>query len=518
MEEMKDLLKKTIKLPTLPSVATRIVQIANKPEVNMAEVSKILSMDPALSSKVLRFANSAAYGMSSRIESLNRAVVVMGMDAVINISLSFTLVSSLRMQEGKGLNYALYWRRSLISAAAARVIGEVVKEKDVEELFLAGLLQDIGMLAIDRIEDEFYNGLGEAQKNHAEVQAYERALFGSDHTYIGKWLMGQWGLAPRMIKATELSHLDKSLGEKEKFASFVHCVMLSGRVADLFISEDSKKGYGELAKFAMRLLKVNEKQMISIIDRTGKLVKSIEKLFDMKFIEGESAIDILSSANEALMMRNVEVIQKLEDRPTTTRAEEEGNGAEEAAPSAAAAGDDGKAEDKWKDSLTGLPNRDFLQHYLKQTFARGDIADKKLHMAVVDLDAFQKVNAEHGRGIGDLILKAAVKMIKEEMSSGQVLARTGGSEFALLVPAIEPAAMEKLCDNIVQRFADKKFPLKGGERVTVTVSVGLASHGGRRRFELASDLQRAAQFALAAAKLQGRDRTFNFDKLGDVLK
>ncbi len=498
MNGLDEVIKHSSKLPSLPAVALHVVELANRPEVHLRDVAKVVAMDPALAGKLLRFANSPAYSAPQQVESLNRAIVLMGMTATLNVALSFTLVSSMRLQQGNGLDYQLFWRRSLAAAACARVFGEAVKEPALEELFLAGLLQDIGMLAIDRVDAEFYGGLGEAQRDHVELQAYEKALMDKDHSYLAVWLLRKWGLHERTIAAVQHSHAVAPVRDAGKHAGFVHCVMLSNQLAELFVNEDASSDYPRMVRLAKMLLDIDERKLGKVLERARQLIGQFEKLFELGF-DGDSVIDILASANEALMLRNVDMAQQLEalkgSRPPAAADSEAASPA--AAPSKA---------DKWRDPLTGVSNEAFLQHHLQQTFTRATSAKKAFSLALLDLDNFTAVNERCGRDAGDLILKAVARQLKESVRTGDVVVRQRGGSFALLLPGLDAEAATASCEAIVERLRDKAYPLKGGERLKVTASMGLATHSPTAPFAAAADLPQAAALALAQAKLAGRDR------------
>src|SRR6201999_2047764 len=134
--EIEAQLRRTVNFPSPPGVATHIIELAQDPEIEMGKVAKALSMDSALSSKVLRIANSPLYAQRRRSESLRQALVVLGLNATLTLALSFSLVKSLRGEKPNGLNYPYYWRRVLLAATASRALGDALKQNLAEELFL----------------------------------------------------------------------------------------------------------------------------------------------------------------------------------------------------------------------------------------------------------------------------------------------------------------------------------------------------------------------------------------------
>src|SRR5579859_8291759 len=146
--EIEAHLRSLVNFPSPPGVATHIIELARDPEIEMGKVAKALSMDSALSTKVLRIANSPLYAQRRKSENLRQALVVLGLNATLTLALSFSLVKSLRGAKPNGLNFKLYWRRALLAATSARALGDAMHQSLAEEIFLAALLQDVGMLAL----------------------------------------------------------------------------------------------------------------------------------------------------------------------------------------------------------------------------------------------------------------------------------------------------------------------------------------------------------------------------------
>jgi hypothetical protein len=118
--EIEAHLRMSVNFPSPPGVATHIIELAQDPDIEMGKVAKALSMDSALSTKILRIANSPLYAQRRKSENLRQALVVLGLNATLTLALSFSLVKSLRGGKPNGLNYGLYWRRASVHGQNAR--------------------------------------------------------------------------------------------------------------------------------------------------------------------------------------------------------------------------------------------------------------------------------------------------------------------------------------------------------------------------------------------------------------
>ncbi len=125
-------------LPSLPSVAVQILELASKPDVDMAEIARLISKDPALSTKILRTVNSSFYGRSQAVSTVSHSLVILGLQSVKTLVLGFSLVTNLHKSKGHGFNHLSYWRRSIYAATAARTIATRMNLVQQEEAFLGG--------------------------------------------------------------------------------------------------------------------------------------------------------------------------------------------------------------------------------------------------------------------------------------------------------------------------------------------------------------------------------------------
>lgn len=127
--EIEQQLSKCDSLPSLPSVVVRIIEASKDPEICLAEVADIISVDPALSAKLLKIANSPVYARVQQVTTLRDALSVLGLNTSLTVALSFSLVSSLKSQTSDDGDFRIFWKRSIISATVARQIGLVLNEK-----------------------------------------------------------------------------------------------------------------------------------------------------------------------------------------------------------------------------------------------------------------------------------------------------------------------------------------------------------------------------------------------------
>ena len=131
-------------LYTLPSVAIKVLELTNNPQVDTRELKECIENDPALTTRVLRVVNSSLFGLSREVSDLNQALALLGSKPLKLLILGFSLPGGL-FSGVAAATLGWYWRRTLTKAVAAREISETVWRQPGDEAFLAALLQDLGM-------------------------------------------------------------------------------------------------------------------------------------------------------------------------------------------------------------------------------------------------------------------------------------------------------------------------------------------------------------------------------------
>ena len=151
-QELLDRLKSSPQLPTLPAIAIQVLELTRKENVNITEIADLIANDPALSTKILKTVNSPFYGLPKQVSTISHALVILGLQAVKTLALGFSLLTNLKSDSGGGteggFDYLQFWKRSIYSAVAGKLLARKLSIVQQEEAFLCGLLADIGILVL----------------------------------------------------------------------------------------------------------------------------------------------------------------------------------------------------------------------------------------------------------------------------------------------------------------------------------------------------------------------------------
>lgn len=205
-------------LPTLPAVAAQLLQVTGDPSSAAGDVVRILRADQSLCAKVLSFAGSAATAGRGGTQTIDKAVTLLGFRAVRSLALGVAAFDCLGSVQGKGgttttpsgFDRKEFWKHSLAVASAARRIAGAYRALGVdnEEAFVAGLLHDIGKVAMDALLPKSYARVAaRANANRSDIADAERAIVGVDHTVAGRRIAERWRLPRELQEVVWLHHL-----------------------------------------------------------------------------------------------------------------------------------------------------------------------------------------------------------------------------------------------------------------------------------------------------------------------
>jgi HD-like signal output (HDOD) protein len=232
--EIGQLLERVAELDTLPEVTQRILALSEDPDSSAHDMNEVLKHDTALSTKLLRVVNSAFYGLPGRVADVDRAIVLLGFQAVRNLAIAATMSAMFRKPgtEIRGFSARNLWQHSVATAVAARAVVNTVGLRSLrEEAFLAGIVHDVGILVEYQFAGKQFALVMEgANGDAATLTEAERAVFEMNHQEIGKALAEQWKFPKNMQMVAGYHHRPGSLAEEHRLLPTV--VGIAGEVAE----------------------------------------------------------------------------------------------------------------------------------------------------------------------------------------------------------------------------------------------------------------------------------------------
>jgi len=208
MSRVEQLVAGSVELVTLPDVYFRVRTVMEDPKAGLDALAEVIAYDPALSARFLRLANSPVFGLVSRVETVSRAVTVLGMQQTHDIVLATSVARVYGRVSSKIVDMEAFWMRSVYCAIAARMLAERCDVLDSERLFVEGLLRDLGhVLMYLKIPGTARRAFVKARDSGTSLHVAERELFGFDFAELGAALFASWGL-PRSLQLAVRHHTE----------------------------------------------------------------------------------------------------------------------------------------------------------------------------------------------------------------------------------------------------------------------------------------------------------------------
>jgi len=482
-EQLLERIRQCSALPSLPSIAMEVLNLAQKDQVDIAEIARVISRDAALSSKILRTVNSSFYGRSRAVSTISHALVILGLQSVRTLVLGFSLVGNLSKKRSRGFNHLVFWRRSIYAATAARTLAAQLNVAQAEECFLAGLLMDIGMLVLDQVLGEAYGQVYEQASSHEYLGEAEKRILGLTHSEVSGYLAQQWNL-PAVLVVPMGNHHSPDAVSDPALSDLTGIVSVAARIADVFIDEAAAEPIAAVRQRCRQRYGMDETSCDAMLDEICRLTKEAAPLFDVNLAAGTSYEAILKKANEALVeltlrtqqeAASLQILnQKLQQQATT-------------------------------DALTGLANRAAFDKFLEEHFAAARRQGRPLSLLMLDLDRFKSINDRFGHPCGDQVLRRLGRLLRGTARSTDLAARYGGEELAMVLPNTTRPTAAAIAESIRATVAARPMVIDGNT-IPVTVSIGVATFEPGTPFASAAHLLKAADLALYAAKNSGRNK------------
>jgi len=223
--KIRRLLDHVSDIPPLPSVTTRILRVAEDPVSSAQDLTEIISRDPALTSQILKAANSAFYGFPQKIGTVYLAVVILGFNMVRTIVLGTGVLKLFRAKSASTsiLNPNTFWEHSLKCGVACRLLATNYKYHVAGEAFTAGLLHDIGRIVLAHYTTHQFEKVFKHSEDHrCSMLDAEMAVLGFSHADVGGYLLEKWSLPIPIVDAVCFHHFPGQSRHAPDLASITH--------------------------------------------------------------------------------------------------------------------------------------------------------------------------------------------------------------------------------------------------------------------------------------------------------
>lgn len=284
------LIQKIQSFPSLPSVVCRVIELSSQPDSSVDEFLDVIRMDVSLTTAILKLANSAFFGQTRKVGTLNQAIPILGLTEIRNMVIARAMFNSFKTVKGESwFDIKEFWIHSFLCGLAARVLAK--ERKPDEYLFICGLIHDIGKLVILMVfPSQFAQFFSKGHEPMFDMYLWEEKQFGVSHGEIGLNLLNRWFFPKILTDSVGYHHHPEKAEENKTYASLIYFADMVAHLADKQpeFTEDSEMPQILFRPKNMELAKLagipwDEQALASYIFETGKLKHEANDLFSLFF-------------------------------------------------------------------------------------------------------------------------------------------------------------------------------------------------------------------------------------------
>ncbi|MEX2091398.1 MAG: HDOD domain-containing protein [Pirellulales bacterium] len=283
-----------------PTVALEIVRLTSEPQVDPRVLKDLLEKDPALCCKILRVVNSSFFSLRREVADLNQALTVLGNKPLRLLVLGFSLPDEL-FAEMAAEQLRWYWRTTLTRAVAARQLATELWHVSGDEAFIAGLMHDVGILALLReLGEPYAKLLSGVIHQQSDLAALERDSLGFDHVELSAALMKQWHLPERLIDAVaapkQVDRLARTISVDADLARIMHLAELLAQL----VGQRRFNVLPELLEAGGAYRDLTRGQLAVLVEKLQPQVEQLAGVLSVELAGDQNYVEMLTTAHERM--------------------------------------------------------------------------------------------------------------------------------------------------------------------------------------------------------------------------
>jgi putative nucleotidyltransferase with HDIG domain len=269
-------------LVSLPEVVVRINALVDDPTSSAEDIGRVVSQDAALTARLLTLANSAMFGMQRKIDTVGRAIAVLGTRQVRDLTLGLSAVRAFTGIPNDLVSMGSFWHHSVLCAVAARTLAAECARGRLDSSFVGGLLHDIGQLVMfNKLPEESRRALLMTidAPNEPDLHLCEREILGFDHAVIGGALARRWRLPPSLVECIEFHHDPGKAQAHPLDVAIVHIANSTAVLAE--VESDEIEDAPAIDPVAFEITGLGRAQVLAVAAASRGAVEEVKALFQM---------------------------------------------------------------------------------------------------------------------------------------------------------------------------------------------------------------------------------------------
>jgi HD-like signal output (HDOD) protein/GGDEF domain-containing protein len=289
----------------------QVLELTNSPQVDNRAIKDCIENDPALTGKILRVVNSSLFGLSREVSDLNQAIALLGSKPLKLLVLGFSLPSSLFASvESEILMH--YWRHALTKAVAGREISESLWHLPGDEAFIAGLLQDLGLLLlIQQVGEPYVLLLKKVWAEGKDMASLENESMGFDHAELTTKLLSNWGLPEGLVEAVGWDPIRQSSSPSPAPPTALSQIVFLAELMAQMLADNRPQVLPMLMKYGQEYRELTQDKLESLVENLENKVKQLADVLSLQLPEGTDYRDILVAAHSRLSVVAAETVESM---------------------------------------------------------------------------------------------------------------------------------------------------------------------------------------------------------------
>lgn len=476
-------------LPSLPAVALRVIEQTSDENVSLRELARTIENDQGLSAKILKTVNSSFYGLRQRCASIDKALVLLGLSPVKCLALGFSLIDVMQDPSGRGgFDYVAYWRRGLYTGIAGKFLSERAGMEIGDEIFLGGLLQDVGMVAMHlALGQDYLDVLGDDASDHRTL--VQRELEGLDlqHPQVGAMLVQRWKLPAELVMPVK--YHERPSAAPGSCVDHVRFVGLGNYVHDALTLEDNLPPLRRLYEKARAWYRFTAEDVDAVLARVSESVGEMASLFRLDVGPYTDASAVLADSRR----RAASMVSANPGDATVFSHAQEGS---------ALAGSE-------LDPVTGTIGPVGFEVAVREGFRLAREQDEPLALVEVVIDGYERLEAEQGACADtEAVMEVAGLLRIVFEGHGGAVCHVSPGTFAVVLPGTGRLTAANLAESfrseLVRCLPEWTAPATD-RPLSFTTSIGVVAleEPTRQIFDEPGKLVRACARALQAGQAGG---------------
>jgi len=476
--------------PSPPVICIKILDLVRRDDFTFQNLADVIVADPSLTAKLLKLANTPGYNISGSVTSVEKAVAILGANAVKIIALSFVVYTEFQKDTGGTFDTDLFWRKSLTAAVASEQIAKSMTGSG-GDLFLIALLQDIGVIIMSNWQEHDYRLISKGARDENLLQhKLENDLYGFDHATLGAELFKSWNFPEEIYLPIQYHHTGET--SPEHYRSTIKILECANLLSSFYNDAHDVAKIRSARKLLTSELGFSEQAAHDLIESVALGSSELFSAFEISSGRVKPLSQILQEANEELgsLYDSYELIlldlkQAKEKSDTLARELHEAN--------------EWLRKLAYKDDLTQIYNFRYFHEALDREFDRSKRYGRNFSIILFDLDDLKIINDTHGHLVGSQLLVNISRIVLASLRGTDIFARLGGDEFGIILLETDAASASFVAEQIRRSIESST------ETIPATISVGLTTFSSDKLDCDKKTIFKTADEALYLAKKCGKN-------------